>query len=817
MTTYRIPAPDGKTYRIEGPEGATQEQIQAEVIRQNPHLAGATAPTGVAAIPTEPGANLTPTPEVKRPWYETVARKGLGGLDTAAAIGAGLISAPVSQAAGIGANLVSGKYGTPEGIRLAEKTAGEVQKSFYQPRSEEAQRNLGAIGNALAPVMGVAPNLTVMTELGRAAAPAVRAAGDLNRAVAKAPLPMGMTLEQQAAERVANSYRDAGRIEAAKAGNAIGLVGDPGAMNPTRGTKVMSRATDPKLVTAAAAKSNDLQLPIIAKKEMGLPENTSLNSKVPFDDARKLASGSYEEISKIPLLTADADTVAAINNLKPSEIAGRTADAAKAAAEIDLVIADLQNGISGKKAINTISAFRKDAQSIFNSEKLGTPLTSAQRDMAVAYKAMADKLEDMIAANLKEDPRFAARFNADRTQQAKINAYEDATNFGTGKIDPTVLAKHTKDNPNLTGDIATIGKFTNNFPEAMGIVTPENWVGAGVRHLSRASVSGTIGAGIGALTPIGPIGGGALGFGVGAGLSHWNAQRMTRPGYQAANAIPTDYRPAVNNLRPVNPNMTTNSMVPFDYANATAPNWVPGGRGPQGPTMVPNVGSGYPELPAPSAQSTLGAVAAENARRAAMSRTLGQQAEAQQAAAEAAGRPPTSGAVILERDPVTGTFSVGAEAGKGLTPDIQVIQSTGANLSAAADILASGKAPALLTPEQRIAWNKTKVDIAEAGKGYAALSDKALAAKMQDRAWVQEALTKAQDKARAFQDIAARAANERIRQAALVKREQMMDLVEQLQDTLGRARPVSGSSQGPKTRAAQRNALAPESQNQLGQ
>jgi hypothetical protein len=42
-----------------------------------------------------------------------------------------------------------------------------------------------------------------------------------------------------------------------------------------------------------------------------------------------------------------------------------------------------------------------------------------------------------------------------------------------------------------------------------------------------------------------------------------------------------------------------------------------------------------------------------------------------------------------------------------------------------------------------------------------------------------------------------------------MKREQMMDLAEQLQDALG-SRPVKRGGQGPKTRAFQRNMLTPE-------
>ena len=147
---------------------------------------------------------------------------------------------------------------------------------------------------------------------------------------------------------------------------------------------------------------------------------------------------------------------------------------------------------------------------------------------------------------------------------------------------------------------------------------------------------------------------------------------------------------------------------------------------------------------------------------------------------------------------------------RGAAPDIQIIESTGKSLSGAADILSSGKSPALMTAEQRIAWDKTKVDLAEVVSGMKALDDKAIAAKMQDRAWVQDAIGKAQDKARAFQDIAARATTERLRQDALMKREQMLDLLETLEGQFSKARPVKTGGQGPKTRAFQRNMLRPD-------
>jgi hypothetical protein len=255
------------------------------------------------------------------------------------------------------------------------------------------------------------------------------------------------------------------------------------------------------------------------------------------------------------------------------------------------------------------------------------------------------------------------------------------------------------------------------------------------------------------------------------------------------------------------------AVVPFDYSQQSfvPPNFtiMPNQYGPRvGPAPSPiEIQRG---LPAPSAEGTMGTLRAEDARRAQMSRTLGQQAEAQAAAVEAKTRQPTRGGTAFELDPVTGKLVPVDTTLRGATPDIQIIESTGKSLSGAADILSSGKSPALMSAEQKIAWDKTKVDLADVVPGMKTLNDKAIAAKMQDRVWVQDAIVKAQEKARAFQDIAARAQTERLRQDALMKREQMMDLLDTLEEQYRKSRPVKTGGQGPKTRAFQRNMLRPE-------
>ena len=93
MTTYSIAAPDGKTYKIEGPEGATQEQVQAEVVRQNPHLG---SPNATLA----PGQNMpmVTNPDQGPSGLEQLGRGAIHGGQVASAGLTGLLPRPLQQA-----------------------------------------------------------------------------------------------------------------------------------------------------------------------------------------------------------------------------------------------------------------------------------------------------------------------------------------------------------------------------------------------------------------------------------------------------------------------------------------------------------------------------------------------------------------------------------------------------------------------------------------------------------------------------------------------------------------------------------------------
>ena len=757
---------------------------------------------GVSPIPTEPGANLAPT--VAPPL--SMADKIRGVIETPFAVGAATLGGLPVYLAGAG------------GPEFQRKVAGQIQ---YQPRTQLAQEAVEAVGRA-AEASKLPPFLS--GGFGGAFAPkikpVVRAVGDVVRAenalVKGAVAPLVEARQQRIqTQRIKESELAAPRIDAAKDAIELGLAVDPALSNPSTIARLKTGAVGTAGLQSNLSKINLPKAAKIAREDMGLPETVKLDAKA-FDTAldAPAISEPYSKARAIPKVAGNETVLADIDNLRVAPMIGDTGQAASVNSFLDAVKGQLQTGTDGATAVQSIRQLRRDAQAIYNQQSAGinppSPEAIARADinMGVA-RALETAIENSIT-----DPKLVTEFRNARTLAGKINDYRRATNLATGVVDPQALAALAAEGKPLSGKLAKLANVAANFPETMqgGVVREPTFR----EKATRSGAAGTVGAILG--SPLGLPGaviGGAAGAAGGNIASALMARRMASPAYQRAKAMPQDYRPPVNMLRPVEPNVTPNALVPYDYSQAafTPPNFVmqPNQYPPRAAFVGPETGApqlGMGREPVGGGQTA--ALRAEDARLRAMYEAQDLQAQAAAVQAEAAARQPARGGTPLVFDE-RGRLVPADQTLRGATPDIQVIESTGKNLSGAAELLASGRSPALMSAEQKIAWEKTKVNLADVVPGMKALNDKAVAAKMMDRAWVENAIIKAQEKAAAFDEMSKRATNAQLIRDAAIKREQMLDAVDALQEQLGAARPVQRGGQGPKTRAAQRgkNALAP--------
>jgi hypothetical protein len=578
--------------------------------------------------------------------------------------------------------------------------------------------------------------------------------------------------------------------------------------------------------------------------DLGLPTTAQFNGSQAFEAARTAVAGPYNEIRKIPNIQANDATRAALERLRPAEtLIGGEATATKLNRLIDSALQQLDAGMSGAAFIDNISKLRKDARSIHRNKSAGPD----QIDLADTNLAVANVLEGMLENNIF-NPTLRQQYQAARQQMAKSYVYEAATDFNTGFVDPTKIARITSKDNALTGDLAAIGRIAGNFPGAFKPQIGAPWYStkvsrAGFGGAGGAVVGGALG-GMGGMGLEGSIIGSALGGVAGEFGSRRMASRIASPEYQASLRV-QDFRLPQNQLAAEMP-QPANALVPYVAPQSIL---IPGEgafvTGPSGPTLrqtqegiyvapTPATGAaaaapqarfvgpqtGAPALPAPSAQSTMATLRSEDARRAGVSRAIGQETEARQAAAETAARRPAGGEVILELDPTTGRLREASQGVKGATPE--TFRNFGANLQSAASKVTAGR-NFDLTAAEKVAWERTKVDLAEVSPGFKALSDKAIAEKMMDRQWVEAQVIKTREKIAAFDEIARRAKDAQARQKAIADRTRLqydvLAQLEALEERLSGPRPTSAGGQGPKTRAAkaaaQRNALTPSSSNAL--
>jgi len=697
------------------------------------------------------------------------------------------------------------------------------------------------------------------------AKPALRVAQEaitpaMEQAVIGAKMPFEPMLQAKRERMSAEDYARGPQIDAAAEAQRLGIALSPENIQPTFGPKTLSAIAGQR-GTDAIANANKNQIRKVALNELGLPETTQLDSKTPFNDARIKVSEPYSQVRKLPTMTADETLIESLNKLRPDEaLIGSEKYAKSTNAIIDDAVKKTSNGLTGAEVLKNVQTLRQRAQKTYNNKNADL----ASLDIADTNLAIANVLESMIESNIF-NPKLLSQFREARQKMAKTYAYEAATDFNTGMIDVNKLSRVTAKDNVMTGDIAALGKIAGNFPEAFTTKATESVLSA--PRITRSGVGGATGGGlgyqIGGVT--GSIVGTALGALAGEGAGILAARRIASPEYQAGLTLRDARIPVSQVATASQPIPQSQAIVPYQAPvevlaqgeGPYQPNFViqPNQYGPR--VTTPGFAPTPPQLPSPSAQGTFSSLRTEDTRRAGMSKTLGQLAEERIAEMEAASRQPTRGGVEFVID--AGGNLVEAPIGgqpKTLAPSAlesaiakmsgQVVPETSTLFRTQTISPKTGAKPYtritkkegettfergvnqafLMTAEEKIAWNKVKADLAEVVPGMNTLSNESILNRIQDREWATNAVQKAREKADSLvrqealltEQLAnrnnlrmmAKEIEAKQKQLDKVKadRARMMNLAEQMEDTLGLPRPdLSRKQQGPKTRAAFREGL----------
>ena len=664
----------------------------------------------------------------------------------------------------------------------------------------------------------------------------------VERAVIGAKMPFEPMAQARRERLSAEDYARGPQIDAAAEAQRLGIALSPENIQPTLGPKTLSAVAGQR-GTDAIANANKNQIRKVAINELGLPETTQFDSKVPYNDARIKVSEPYSQVKKLPTMVADDAITSSLNRLRPDEsVIGSERYSKATNAIIDDAVKKTSIGLTGAEVLKNVQTLRQRAQKIYNNKSADL----ASLDVADTNLAIANVLESMIETNIF-NPKLLSQFRDARQKMAKTYAYEAATDFNTGMIDVNKLSRVTSKDNVMTGDIAALGKIAGNFPEAFTTKATESMLSA--PRITRSGVGGATGGGIGYQIGgvTGSIVGTALGALAGEGAGMLAARRIASPEYQAGLNLRDARIPVSQVATAAQPIPQSQAIVPYQQEV-----FDPSVGGPASKLRVVYDESGRPiykpEEPrqgftTPQQTPPFGPTVFESQR--GLPNEVPRQIYEAQKRAEmaqefraAAERKPARGGIEFTFDAGGNLVPVSTSGAGGVLPTAlesaiqkmsgQVIEQPSTSYRTQTISPKTGAKPYTrivktegettfergvnqafaMTAEEKIAWSKVKADLAEVVPGMKTLSNESILNRLQDVEWATDAVKKARDKAVAFEQIAARAKTRDAQQQAIANRERMLDLAEQMENTLRVARPdLSGKQQGPKTRAAFREGL----------
>lgn len=286
------------------------------------------------------------------------------------------------------------------------------------------------------------------------------------------------------AQQQANAVRDATIRQAQQAG----FVATPGSITPSGQNVLLERLAGKTRLEQLASSRNQIVTDKLARRAVGVPENTPLTSEAMQAVRAQEFTKGYAPVNQIGPIKTDATFRAELTNLS-NKFTG--ASKSFPTAVPDNINTELKkfrvSMFDSADALEASKALREQASVNF---RIG------ENALAKTQKAISRALEDQIERSLAAagNPNAQAmldQFRASRQRMAISHSIEDAVREGSGSIDAKKFARDIQAGKYLSGELKTIGEFANVAPKVNQPVGSMGTPGAG-------SVLGRTGTGVAA-------------------------------------------------------------------------------------------------------------------------------------------------------------------------------------------------------------------------------------------------------------------------------------------------------------------------------
>jgi hypothetical protein len=292
-------------------------------------------------------------------------------------------------------------------------------------------------------------------------------------------------------QKEANAVRDANVLAAQREGFVV----TPGSLTPTGANVVKERIAGKTHLEQLASIKNQQMADKVARRAVGLPENSPLTPESMKDIRATEYNKGYAPVKNLGNIVADDAYITDLINIE-SKYTGPSKSFPEAVPDEvgNLIKKYTVDRFDAADAVDVIKNLREQASG--NFRKGENALAKSQLDISTA-------LEGQIARTLETsgDPKVAnllEQFKASRQRMAISHTIEDAIRVGSGSVDAKKLGRDIQNDKFMTGDLKTVAEFANTFPR---VNVPPSTIGTpGAGTVLGRSFSGAIGAGTGLLT-----------------------------------------------------------------------------------------------------------------------------------------------------------------------------------------------------------------------------------------------------------------------------------------------------------------------------